>query len=75
MLARALAADTRDDRHAKLAVRLRYALPAIQLGRETANALTFEMDQSPGAGHQRRDSLKVGLLEEFVADYKAATAR
>ena len=44
------AAGTRDDRHAKLAARLRYAPPAIQLGRETVNALTFEVDQSPGAG-------------------------
>ncbi len=47
------AAGTRDDRHAKLAARLRYAPPAIQLGRETVNALTFEVDQSPGAGQVR----------------------
>ncbi len=39
-----------DDRPAKLAARLRYAPPDIQLGRETVNALTFEVDQSPGAG-------------------------
>ena len=44
------ATGTKDDRHAKLAARLRYAPPAIQLGRETVNALTFEVDQSPGAG-------------------------
>ena len=29
------------------------APPAIQLGRETINALTFELDQSVGAGHSR----------------------
>ena len=46
------AAGTRDDRHAKLAARLRYAPPATQLGRETGNALTFDLDQSTGAGHE-----------------------
>ena len=29
---------------------LRSAAPATHLGRETGNALTFELDQSPGAG-------------------------
>ena len=29
------------------------ATPAGQLGRETINAPTFELDQSPGAGHSR----------------------
>ncbi|MCY4586256.1 MAG: hypothetical protein OXB98_09495, partial [Bryobacterales bacterium] len=38
------------DRLAKLAAPLRYAPPAIPLGRETVNALTFEVDQLPGAG-------------------------
>ena len=28
------------------------APPTIRLGRETVNALTFEPDQSPGAGQQ-----------------------
>ncbi len=31
---------------------VRYAPPTTQLGRETVNALTFEVDQSPGAGHR-----------------------
>ena len=44
------AAGPGDDRHAKLAARLRYAPPATQLGRETRNALTFNLDQSTGAG-------------------------
>ena len=47
------AAGPGDDRHAKLAARLRYAPPANQLGRKTIYALTFEVDQSPGAGHRR----------------------
>ena len=41
-----------DDRHAKLAARLRYAPPATQLGRQTRNALTFDLDQSTGAGQR-----------------------
>ena len=45
------AAGPGDDHHAKLAARLRYAPPATQLGRETRNALTFNLDQSTGAGH------------------------
>ena len=45
------AAGSGGDRHAKLAARLRYAPPAIRLGRQTANALTFNLDQSLGAGH------------------------
>ena len=44
------AAGSEDDHHAKLAARLRYAPPTTQLGRETANALTFDLDQSTGAG-------------------------
>ena len=44
-----------DDHHAKLAARLRYAPPATQLGRKTRNALTFETDQSVGAGQSRTD--------------------
>ena len=44
------AAGPVNDHHAKLAARLRYAPPAIQLGRETVNALTFKLDQSTGAG-------------------------
>ncbi len=39
-----------NDRYAKLAARLRYAPPAIQLGGETADALTFEPDHPVGAG-------------------------
>ena len=44
-------ACTEDNRSAKLAVRLRYATPAIQLGHKTNNALTWKPDQSEGAGH------------------------
>ena len=33
-----------------LEARFRYVPPTIQLGGETVNALTFELDQSPGAG-------------------------
>ena len=33
------------------AILTRSATPAGQLGRGTRNALTFEVDQSPGAGH------------------------
>ena len=44
-----------DDHHAKLAARLRYATPATQLGRETRVALTFELDQSTGAGQEDVD--------------------
>ena len=47
------AAGPGNDRRAKLAARLRCAPPTIQLGGETVNALTFEPDQSPGAGHTR----------------------
>ena len=42
---------TRAIRLAKLAARLRYAPPATQLGRQTRNALTFDLDQSTGAVH------------------------
>ena len=42
-----------NDRPPNLAARLRYAPPVTQLGREAVNALTFELDQSPGAGHSR----------------------
>ena len=41
-----------NDRSAKLAARLRYAPPTIQLGRKTVNALTFKLDQSVGADQQ-----------------------
>ena len=39
-----------NDHHAHLAARLRYVPPAIQMGGETVNALTFKLDQSVGAG-------------------------
>ena len=48
------AAGPGDGRLAKLAARLRYAPPATQLGRETSYALTFQPDQSTGAGQHRR---------------------
>ncbi len=35
----------------RAAARLRCAPPATQLGRETRNALTFELDRSTGVGH------------------------
>ena len=44
------AAGPRNDRHAKLAARFRYAPPVTQLGGETVNALTSKLDQSTGAG-------------------------
>ena len=47
------AARPGDDHHAKLAARLRYAPPATQLGRGTRDALTFDLDQSTGAGHSQ----------------------
>ena len=40
------------DHSAELATRLRYAPPADQLGGETINALTFQLDHSVGAGHE-----------------------
>ena len=49
------AAGAGDGRHAKLAARLRYAPPAAQLGRKTGNALTFNLDQSTGAGQYRQE--------------------
>ena len=48
-----LAAGAGNDRFAKLAARLRCAPPITRLGRETVDALTFELDQSPGAAHTR----------------------
>ena len=63
------AAGAGNDRSAKLAARLRYAPPAIQLGRETVNALTFNLDQSVGADHERRlnsDNVLHCLTEFFV---------
>ena len=45
-----------DDHHAKLAARLRYATPATQLGRETGNALAFDLDQSTGASQSVEDN-------------------
>ena len=39
-----------DDCRAKSAALLGHAPPATQLGREASNALTFELDQSTGAG-------------------------
>ena len=53
------AAGPGNDHYAKLAARLRYAPPVTQLGRETANALTFQPDQSPGAGQQSNRSAGV----------------
>ena len=47
------AAGPGNDRHAKLAARLRYAPPAPQLGGETVNALTFKRDRSTGAGRSQ----------------------
>ena len=47
------AAGPRDDCLAKLAARLRYAPPATQLGRGSRNALTFNLDESPGAGQSK----------------------
>ena len=55
------AAGTRDDRHAKLGARLRYAPPATQLGRGTCNALTFDLHRSLGAGHGRARWIQVAL--------------
>ena len=46
------AAGSGDDCDAELAARLRYAPPAGQLGRESLNALTFNMGQSAGAGQE-----------------------
>ena len=44
------------------------APPTIQLGRETVNALTFKLDQSPGAGQQNSTPLysavKLAALRE-----------
>ena len=40
-----------DDRCAAFAARLRPILPATPIGRETVNALTFELDHPMGAGH------------------------
>ena len=52
-----------NDRRAKLAARLRYAPPVIQLGGETVNALTFKPDRSTGAGQQlSRYPLEEGWL-------------
>ena len=45
------APGSRNDRSAKLAVRLRSATPTIQLGGEATHALTFNLDQSLGADH------------------------
>ena len=58
------AAGTRDDRHAKLAARLRYAPPATQLGRETSYALTFDLDRSLGAGHSNQ-AITVAILSQL----------
>ena len=52
-----------NDRRAKLAARLRYAPPIIQLGGETVNVLTFKPDRSAGAGQQlSRYPLEEGCL-------------
>ena len=45
------AAGPGNDRLAMLAARLRCAPPVPQLGGETLHALTFNLDQSPRAGH------------------------
>ena len=52
-----LAGGPGDGRLAKLAARLRYAPPTTQLGRETVNALTFDLDQSTGAGQRLQVTL------------------
>ena len=52
------AAGPGNDRRAKLAARLRCAPPVTQLGREAVNALTFELDQSPGAGQGVRGPVR-----------------
>ena len=41
--------------------RIRYAPPATQLGRETLNALTFELDKSTGAGQPLPASIAVSM--------------
>ena len=46
------AAGPGDGRLAKLAARLRYVPPTTQLGRETGNALTFQLYRSLGADRQ-----------------------
>ena len=51
-----------------LAARLRYAPPATQLGGETVNALTFNLDQSPGAGQPRRYASMMGSGEAHSGD-------
>ena len=52
-----------NDRRAKLAARLRYAPPVIQLGGKTVNVLTFKPDRSTGAGQQlSRYPLEEGWL-------------
>ena len=51
-----------NDRHAKLAARLRYAPPGGQLGGAIVNALTFELDQSVGAGHTEAAGERGGAI-------------
>ena len=70
------AAGPGSDRHAKLAARLRSALPAIQLGRETVNALTFEPDHPMGAG--QKPLFEVSTIDAFsclaLMSWKKSTA-
>ena len=57
------AAGTGNDHLAKLAARLRSAPPATQLGGETADALTFKLDQSVGAGQADSHQIRpMGIL-------------
>ena len=58
-LARMPTAGAGNHRSAKL---LRYAPPTIQLGRETVNALTFELDHPMGASQNHPTS---GLIPTF----------
>ena len=50
------------------AARLFYAPPATQLGGETVNALTFNLDQSPGAGQPRRYASMMSSGEAHSGD-------
>ncbi|MCR9073233.1 MAG: hypothetical protein NXI18_16095, partial [Alphaproteobacteria bacterium] len=64
-----------DDHPAKLAVRLRSATPVAQLGAETAYALTFNPDQSAGAGQivrlfPKRDTVIVQLSDWASDGYR-----
>ena len=51
-----------NDHPAKLAAGLCRASPAIQLGEETGNELTFNLDHSMGAGHLEKSLVGGGTL-------------